>query len=246
MKNAVGVLGGVGPLATVYFMDMIIEMTDAHRDQDHIDMLVSNHATIPDRTAFIMGASEESPLDDMIEDARMLEAAGCKFLVIPCNTAHYFFEDIRNSVEIPVLNIIGETIRYAVSQGAKRETPRDVKRLGILATRGTISSGTYSFYGRPEGVECIAPDEEHQQRVDSMIYDRVKAGLPVEQDDIMEVIEHMRDLGCDAIVMGCTELSVVYKDLNLGSICDDVVDSLRALAGATIVHSAKNLSPEII
>ena len=99
MKNAVGVLGGVGPLATVYFMEMIIEMTDASKDQEHIDMLVSNHATIPDRTGFILGESSESPMDAMVEDAQMLETAGCSFVVIPCNTAHYFFEDIKNRGE---------------------------------------------------------------------------------------------------------------------------------------------------
>ena len=159
MKNAVGVLGGVGPLATVYFMEMIIEMTDASKDQEHIDMLVSNHATIPDRTGFILGESSESPMDAMVEDAQMLETAGCSFVVIPCNTAHYFFEDIRNSVQIPVLNIIEETIDYAKKQGSQRKIPREIKKLGILATEGTISSGTYSFYGKPAGVECVADAE---------------------------------------------------------------------------------------
>ena len=156
MKNAVGVLGGVGPLATVYFMEMIIEMTDASKDQEHIDMLVSNHATIPDRTGFILGESSESPMDAMVEDAQMLETAGCSFVVIPCNTAHYFFEDIRNSVQIPVLNIIEETIDYAKKQGSQRKIPREIKKLGILATEGTISSGTYSVLrqtGR-RGMRC--------------------------------------------------------------------------------------------
>ncbi len=241
MKNAVGVLGGVGPLATVYFMEMIIEMTDADKDQEHIDMLVSNHATIPDRTRFILGESEESPLDVMVEDAQMLETAGCSFVVIPCNTAHYFFEDIKASVKIPVLNIIEETIDYAKKQGAHRSEPREVKKLGILATEGTVSSGTYSFYGKSAGVECIAPDAEYQQKVSSMIYDRVKAGHSVSREEIMEVIGHMRGKGCDAVVMGCTELSVVYKDLKLAETCEDVIDSLWVLARSTVLKSGKNL-----
>ena len=186
MKNAVGVLGGVGPLATVYFMEMIIEMTDASKDQEHIDMLVSNHATIPDRTGFILGESSESPMDAMVEDAQMLETAGCSFVVIPCNTAHYFFEDIRNSVQIPVLNIIEETIDYAKKQGSQRKIPREIKKLGILATEGTISSGTYSFYGKPAGVECVAPDPGFQKKVNHMIYDQIKAGYPVSREAIME------------------------------------------------------------
>lgn len=239
MNNAVGVLGGIGPMATVYFMDMIIEMTDARTDQEHINMLVSNHATIPDRTDFIMGKSDTSPVSDMIDDARMLENAGCNFIVIPCNTAHYFFEDVADSVRIPVLNIIEETVKAAIRKG--KASGRDVKKLGIMATEGTISSGTYSFYGEPLGVKCLAPDKEYQKKVNSLIYDKVKAGLPVERGEIMDVIDHMRLKGCDAIIMGCTELSVAYKDLDLGSICDDVVDSLMSLAQKTVSLSGKKI-----
>ncbi len=241
MKNAVGVLGGIGPLATVYFMQMIIEMTDAARDQEHIDMLVSNHATIPDRTEFIMGESQDSPESAMVDDARMLQAAGCSFIVIPCNTAHYFFEDIKSSVEIPVLNIIEETIDFAKKQGLQRKVPREVKRLGILATEGTISSGTYSFYGTPAAVQCISPDPEYQDKVNYMIYDRIKAGHSVSREMIMAVIEHMRSKSCDAVIMGCTELSVIYKDLKLDETCEDVIDSLWVLARSTVLKSGKHL-----
>lgn len=241
MRNAVGVLGGVGPLATVYFMDMVINMTDAERDQEHINMLVSNHSTIPDRTEFITGVSSVSPLEDMVEDAKMLEEAGCGFIVIPCNTAHYFFEDIEKSVNIPVLNIIKETIAYAVERGDSDDLPRKVKKLGILATEGTVSSGTYSFYGNPMGVECEVPDREYQKKVNHIIYDRVKAGLPVGIQDMAEVVEHMREKGCDAVIMGCTELSVIYKDLDMEKTYPDVVDSLSVLARQTVVKSGKKI-----
>lgn len=241
MKNAVGVLGGVGPLATVYFMEMVIKMTEAEKDQQHINMLVSNHATIADRTDFIMGKSNESPVNDMVEDARMLEAAGCSFIVIPCNTAHYFFEDIKKAVNVPVVNIIKETINYALKQAEQRKTPRTVKKLGILATEGTISSGTYSFYGNPMGVECEAPEKEYQDKVNELIYGRVKAGLDVTLDEIMDVVNHMREKGCDAVIMGCTELSVIYKDLDLENICDDIIDSLSVLAMRTVSGSGKNI-----
>lgn len=241
MKNAVGVLGGVGPLATVYFMEMVIKMTEAVKDQQHINMLVSNHATIPDRTNFIMGKSNESPVDYMVEDARMLEAAGCNFIVIPCNTAHYFFEDIEKVVDVPVINIIKETINYAVKQAEQRKPSRTVKKLGILATEGIISSRTYNFYGNLMGVECEAPDKEYQDKVNELIYGCVKAGLDVTLDNIMDVVNHMREKGCDAIIMGCTELSVIYKDLDLENICDDIIDSLLVLAMCTISGSGKNI-----
>ena len=270
MKNAVGVLGGVGPLATVYFMDMVISMTDAGSDQEHIDMLVSNHATIPDRTDYILGKSDRSPLDDMMDDAKMLEAAGCSFIVIPCNTAHYFFEDIEKAVAIPVVNIIKETIAEAVSLAAAGATPIDCTvdaagtlhasegtasacaadpsaddrreiKLGILATEGTIASGTYRFYAGDGGVRCIAPDSKYQAVVNDIIYGKVKAGRPTTEDDIMPVIEHMREKGCDAVIMGCTELSIVCRDLDLENKCGDVVDSLRVLAERTVTMSGKDL-----
>lgn len=235
MKNAVGILGGIGPLATVYFMQMIIEMTDADTDQEHINMLVSNHSTIPDRTEFILGRSGSSPAADMMEDALMLEKAGCSFIVIPCNTAHFFFKDIEQSVHIPVLNIIKETIDYAAASGSH------VKKVGILATEGTIITDTYSLYGEAMGVECIAPDKEYQEKVNHIIYDKVKAGKPVTFEEIMEAVEHMRGKGCDAIVMGCTELSVAYKDLDLVNCCSDVVDSLTVLARRTVERAGKRL-----
>lgn len=241
MKDAVGVLGGVGPMATVYFMEMVIEMTRAESDQQHINMLVSNHSTIPDRTDFITGKSRTSPVNDMREDARMLEKAGCSFIVIPCNTAHYFFEDIVKAVNIPVVNIIEETIAYAVERGKKSIPAKDVRKLGILATEGTISSGTYSFYGKTMGVQCEAPDPVYQSKVNELIYGRVKAGLSVSLDKIMELVEHMRDKGCDAVIMGCTELSIVYKDLKLESKCADVVDSLSVLARQTVLRSGKKI-----
>ena len=95
IERAVGIIGGVGPMATVYFMETIIKMTDAKKDQDHINMVVLNHATIPDRTDFILGKSRRNPLKIMVEDAQKLQNAGADFVVIPCNTAHYIFDEIQ-------------------------------------------------------------------------------------------------------------------------------------------------------
>lgn len=243
MKNAVGVLGGVGPMATVYFMDLIIEMTEASKDQDHINMLVSNHATIPDRTEYIMRRSDESPLDVMVEDARMLARSGCEFLVIPCNTAHYFLEEIQSSVTIPVLNIIEETIKFSREKIGTADAP--LKTLGIMATEGTITSGTFSHYGTPMGVKAVAPDTVFQKKVNHIIYDLVKAGKPVAEEEMMEVIDHLRSKGCDAVIMGCTELSIAYKDLQLGAKNSDVIDTLEVLARATVLRSGKQLRQEI-
>ena len=242
MKNSVGIIGGVGPMATVYFMNLIIDMTEASKDQDHINMLVANHATIPDRTDYILGKGEDSPADYMIEDGLMLQNAGCEFLVIPCNTAHFFYKEITAAVGLPVLNIVEETVKLAKKRGT--DAGRDIKTIGIMATEGTISTGTYRTYGEPFGVDIVVPDREYQEKVNSIIYDKVKAGFPVSRDEMMLVIDHLRSKGAQAVIMGCTELSIAYRDLDIGKLNEDVVDSLEALAGATVLRCGKEIRQE--
>lgn len=234
----VGILGGVGPMATVYFMEMLLSKTDAKRDQDHLDMLVSNHATIPDRTAYILGQSGESPLDVMIEDAKMLEREGCQFLVLPCNTAHYFFEKIQQAISIPLLNIIRETVSFCMEQ------IDSVKTVGIMATEGTIQSNTYKMECERQGISCIVPDFSLQQTITSIIYDQVKAGKPVERELFCSMLDQMREMGCDAVILGCTELSVAFRDLAVSVEYPDVVDSLTVLAERTILFAGKKLRQE--
>ncbi|MGL5694388.1 MAG: aspartate/glutamate racemase family protein, partial [Peptostreptococcaceae bacterium] len=103
-NKTVGVMGGLGPMATVYFYDMVVRLTDAKCDQDHIDMVIANRATTPDRTDYIIGKNPNSPVPVLKEDAKRLEAFGSDFLVITCNTAHYFYDEISKNVNIPVLN----------------------------------------------------------------------------------------------------------------------------------------------
>ena len=110
-----------------------------------------------------------------------------------------------------------------------------------MATEGTITSGTYSYYAGAMGIECEAPDEEFQKKVNYIIYDRIKAGLDVTEAEMMEVIDHLRGKGCDVVVMGCTELSIAYKDMSIGINNPDVVDSLEALARATVIKCGKQL-----
>lgn len=229
----VGVLGGVGPMATVYFEQMVLELTDAACDQDHLNMLVCNHATIPDRTAFILGESKLSPLFDMARDAQMLARAGCDFLVLPCNTAHFFYEHIQNAVSIPLLNIIEETVLACAAKNAKA--------IGILATEGTVKADTYGIMCRRHGLTCIYPDPATQKKVTRIIYDGVKAGRHIRAKEMTTLYNCMREEGSDAIVLGCTELSVAHRDLELNAAHPDVVDSLETLARRTITFAGKKL-----
>ena len=238
MKQAVGVIGGVGPMATVYYMQRVIEMTKAGCDQEHINMLVFNDCDIPDRTAFITEKSPDNPLPVMVEDAKRLEAAGCEFVVIPCNTAHYFYDELEQVVEIPVVNIVEETIRYAKAR------VQDLSCVGIMATTGTIVTGTYQKYAERAGLSFAVPDENEQNLLMQIIYDGVKAGKPVPRADFDRVANHLRAKGAQCLILGCTELSVLKRDLPIND--PDVLDSIDVLASETVRRSGKPFTDECL
>lgn len=238
MKQAVGVIGGVGPMATVYYMQRVIEMTKAGCDQEHINMLVFNDCDIPDRTAFITEKSPDNPLPVMVEDAKRLEAAGCAFVVIPCNTAHYFYDELERAVEIPVVNIVEETIRYAKAR------VQDLSCVGIMATTGTIVTGTYQKYAERAGLSFAVPDEDEQNLLMQIIYDGVKAGKPVPRADFDRVANHLRAKGAQCLILGCTELSVLKRDLPIND--PDVLDSIDVLASETVRRSGKPFTDECL
>lgn len=238
MKQAVGVIGGVGPMATVYYMQRVIEMTKAGCDQEHINMLVFNDCDIPDRTAFITEKSPDNPLPVMVEDAKRLEAAGCEFVVIPCNTAHYFYDELEQAVEIPVVNIVEETIRYAKAR------VQDLSCVGIMATTGTIVTGTYQKYAERAGLSFVVPDEDEQDLLMQIIYDGVKAGKPVPRADFDRVANHLRAKGAQCLILGCTELSVLKRDLPIND--PDVLDSIDVLASETVRRSGKPFTDECL
>ena len=238
MKQAVGVIGGVGPMATVYYMQRVIEMTKAGCDQEHINMLVFNDCDIPDRTAFITEKSPDNPLPVMVEDAKRLEAAGCEFVVIPCNTAHYFYDELERAVEIPVVNIVEETIRYAKAR------VQDLSCVGIMATTGTIVTGTYQKYAQRAGLSFAVPDEDEQDLLMQIIYDGVKAGKPVPRADFDRVANHLRAKGAQCLILVCTELSVLKRDLPIND--PDVLDSIDVLASETVRRSGKPFTDECL
>lgn len=223
MKKTLGVIGGVGPLSTAYFMEVVINHTDAKTDQEHIDMIVLNHTEIPDRTAFILDNSKESPVPFMVEDAKKLEAWGASVIATPCNTAHYFYDELRSSVKIPIINMIEETAKALSNEGAKR--------VGIMATNGTVQTKLFQNALLKFGIEPIVPSAENQQFVMDIIYDNVKAGVPLDVEKFKSVTNELRLQGCDRVILGCTELSVLKRDYSLN---DYYIDSLEVLAECAI------------
>jgi len=230
----VGVVGGVGPLATVAFLDAVVRLTEAERDQDHVDLVVLQHATIPDRTAHILGTSDEDPGPVMAADAARLERFGAGFVVVPCNTAHHYTAQIEAAVDVPVVSIVGETTAAAV---ARRP---GLRAAGVLATEGTVASGVYQRSLEAAGVRALVPDAAGQAVVTGVIYDGVKAGAPVDLPGLLAVAEGLLADGAEVVLLGCTELSVVAE---AGGLLDDArfVDSLDALARSTVSRAGHRL-----
>lgn len=201
MKNCLGIIGGVGPLASAYLYEMITEKTKANTDQDHIDIILLSHASMPDRTKYILKQSTDNPYPHLLNDCKKLEEMGALMISIPCNTACYFYDDLKKNINIPISNLIENTAKYL------RE--HNYKKVAILATAGTISSNLYQKELNKYNIEYTLPD---QDLVTTVIYDYVKCGKTVPIDLINKIISN---LDVQAFILGCTELSILKGKLNL-------------------------------
>ncbi|HLA25412.1 MAG TPA: amino acid racemase [bacterium] len=224
-EKVIGVLGGLGPWATLDLFEKILRLTPARRDQDHLRVIIDSNAKIPDRSAAILGQGED-PTPALVATAANLERAGAEVLVIPCNTAHAFYAAVAASVRIPVLHIMEE-----VAAAARRDRP-EVRRVGVLATRATIVARLYHQAFAKIGVQVLTPDAAGQDVVTQAI-DSVKAGT-LEADTTAAVAAVARSLvalGAGAIVLGCTELPFVLRP---GDVDVPVLDSNLILAQAAV------------
>ncbi|MEM2136932.1 MAG: amino acid racemase [Candidatus Methanomethylicia archaeon] len=221
----IGILGGLGPEATAELFLRIIKATPARRDQDHIPIIIYNNPKVPDRTAAILYGGE-NPLPELIKTARMLERFGVDFIIMPCNTAHYYYDALKSSVKIPFLNMIELTVKRV------REMYPEVKVAGLLATTGTVRTGLYQKFFEDYGVNVIVPGDEDQKLVMRGIYDGVKAGDNVlGRKLLLEVANKLVVDGAELMVLGCTEISVVIKS---GDLSVPIIDPLQVLAEESV------------
>ena len=228
-KNKVlGILGGLGPMSSAYFYELITSHTKAQKDQDHIDIILSSRATTPDRTDFILGKSADDPSVTMAKEIKKLCDYGADVIAISCNTAHFFYEKLLEASTVPVLNMVEESVQICKNNG--------VKKVGILATKGTISANIYAKVCQKQNIDYYNPTEGTQELVSKIIYEQIKAGKPASRDYFDMIKAELTDNMCDAAILGCTELSVAKNQLNLGSF---YVDSLDALAYSAIVSCGK-------
>jgi aspartate racemase len=229
--EVVGVLGGMGPLATIDFMRKVLDATPATRDQDHVPMIVSCVPQIPDRTAAFRGQGG-SPLDAIVACGRRLESAGVDLIVMPCNTAHLWFDDVQAQLQRPMLHLVDAALREALEL-AGPEAP-----VGLLATDATIASGLYINRHLAEAppVQWLLPTAaEMLERVMPGI-EAVKAGrLHEGQGLLADAARALRQRGAAVLLLACTEIPVVLDASACGL---PVVDATAALARLVVASVA--------
>ena len=222
MKKTLGILGGMGPLATCDLMRKVIEHTDAACDQDNIHIVVDCNTNIPDRTKAILDNGAD-PVPEMVKSAVRLQGMGADALIVPCNTAHYFLDRVSQFVDIPILNMPLETAKFLRRQG--------VEKAAILATDGTVRTGIYEKGMKEQGVEFVYPNQSEQALVMSLIYECVKAGKPCTQvGEVMAMCDRLRGEGAQTFVLACTELPIAFEQLQLGVSTADPTDILACAA----------------
>ncbi|MNG74917.1 Aspartate racemase [compost metagenome] len=237
-----GIVGGVGPAATVDFMGKVVKHTPAGRDQDHIKMLVEQNPQIPDRTANLLH-QQADPTVALYSTCKRLECEGAKAIAIPCNTAHAYVERIQEHLQIPIVNMLSETIDYI------RERYGADRQVGLLATSGTLQSGVYHSAAARAGLELLVPDASEQARVMRAIYGElgVKAGHVSGQckEDLLSAAANLLEQGATVLILGCTELPLILPqadDFAIGGVAVALVDPTTVLAQRCVALATEDVT----
>lgn len=206
MKKFFTVIGGMGSLATESYVHLLNERTPTTKDQDYLDYILVNHSTVPDRTAHILDHSKPSFLPPLTEDIKQQSLLKPEFMVIICNTAHYYYKELQAATDIPIIHMP----HMAVSV-MKKKYP-NAKRIGLIATKGTIADHVYENEIKAAGFEYSLGDQEVQDEVESLIYDDIKIKGKMNTPKYHKILQMMHEkFDCDVIVLGCTELSFAQE-----------------------------------
>lgn len=206
MKKFFTIIGGMGTMATESYIHLLNKQTPAHADQEYLNYILVNHATVPDRTAYILDHSQPSPLPSLLEDIRQQNQLGPAFFTLPCNTAHYFYDDLQAAADVPLLHMPRETVKEII-----RKFP-NAKRIGITGTQGTITDKVYEHEVLAAGLTPVLPTDEIEAETMALIYDNIK-----EKDHVDPVLYHrilrqmIDEQGADIVILGCTELSLAQE-----------------------------------
>lgn len=207
MEKSIGILGGMGPLATADLLKKIVLLTKAEKDGDHIRIYIDDNPRIPDRTAAILSGGE-SPIPQMMDSLRKLEACGADCIIMPCNTAHYFLPELQKETKTPFISMLAATAKACAARFPG-------KTAAVLATRGTLATGLYEKALAEEHVSCLIPDETEKDYLMHLIYDVVKASKPLapEAENWERLLDGLRAKGADYFILGCTELPIAAQSL---------------------------------
>jgi len=225
-EKVIGILGGMGPEATIDLFTKIVRGTKVKKDQDHLRILIDNNPKVPDRTRAIQGRGP-SPVPEAVRSAKALERAGADFIVIPCVTVHHYYQALRKRVKIPVLHIVGETVKYVEAKF------KGIEKIGLLATTGTIQAGLFQKGFSGAGKEWVFPPPDLQKKkVMEAIYG-IKAAGPSDRSRklVLQACNTLIRRGAQAVIAGCTEIPLV---LNEGDLPIPVIDPISILARAAI------------
>ncbi|MFX1533947.1 MAG: aspartate/glutamate racemase family protein [Promethearchaeota archaeon] len=235
--KTIGILGGMGPEATLYLFHLIIKNTPAERDQDHIPVVIYSNPKIPDRTESILQGNHERIIEELQSSAKLLENAGVDFIVIPCNTVHYYLDEIQRGINIPILDMIEITTQYLMQQ----EDEKNNSKTGLLATTGTIISGIYQKRFQSRDLELITPNKQVQKEVMEIIYGIKKYG-PTDsyRKRIIDIINHLRSREkVNWIILGCTELPLLFQTNDIQNSLFNILIDPMVILSKHVVQKAK-------
>ncbi|MHA8110981.1 aspartate/glutamate racemase family protein [Lactobacillaceae bacterium Melli_B4] len=233
MKHFFSIIGGMGTEATESYIHLLNQRTPAHKDQDYLNYVLVNHATVPDRTAYILDHDQPNPLPDLIEDIKQQSLMKPDFFTLPCNTAHYFYDELQAQTTVPILHMPREAV-----QEIKHRYP-DVERVGLIATNGTLYDGVYDHEIKRAGLELVKPTDQIKAETMELIYKYVKEQGQVNSQLYHHVLDQMvNEMNSDIVILGCTELSVAQEQA--GNHDYPIVDAQSVLVDRTIELAERN------
>lgn len=232
MENFFSILGGMGTLATESFVRILNRRTQTHKDQDYLNYVLFNHATVPDRTAYILDNTLENPVPYLMDDIEKQNLLKPNFIVLTCNTAHYFFDELQATTEIEILHMPREAAKVVFEKGV-------TGKVAFLGTEGSVKAGIYEKELRKFGLDVYLPEPTIQKKVNTLIYDRIKENDHLDQELYFEILEEVTErIGCESVVLGCTELSLMDEFVTDNPY--PVVDAQSILVDRTIEKALAN------
>lgn len=204
MRDFFTILGGMGTMATESFVRQLNKRTPTHADQDYLNYILYNHATVPDRTAYILDCTKPNPVPVLQEDIRQQNILQPSFIVLTCNTAHYFFEELQKETKIPLLHMPKEAVKQI-------KADQVTGKVAFLGTEGSVKAGVYKRELINQGIDYLIPDKNLQAKINHLIYHDIKENDYINMDLFFEILADTKTLGCEAVILGCTELSLVAE-----------------------------------